>query len=190
MHNNVHGKEVNMRTTIHKVIWVWNFDKEEKWLNEMAAKGLCLVSVGLCRYDFEECNPGEYQIRMQLLENLPSNPESRKYMEFLESTNVEHIGSVLRWVYLRKKTTDGDFELFSDNESRVRYLTQVIRFISVIAFLSLYIGAYNIFLAITLNNMINYIGFVNIAIAVFAAFGILRLRKKRNNLKREGQLFE
>ena len=190
MRSNVHRNEVNMRTTIHKVIWAWNFDKEEKWLNEMAAKGLCLVSVGLFRYDFEDCEPGEYQIRMQLLENLPSNPESRKYMEFLESTNIEHIGSVLRWAYFRKKAADGEFELFSDNESRVKYLTQVIRFIALITFLSLYIGAYNVFLAIVHNNVINYIGFVNITIAVFAAFGILRLRKKRDILKKEGQLFE
>ena len=179
-----------MRTTIHKVIWAWNFDKEENWLNEMAAKGLCLVSVGLFRYDFEECNPGEYQIRLQLLENLPSHPEGRKYMEFLESTNIEHIGSIFRWAYFRKKTSDGDFELFSDNESRVKYLTRVIRIIALIAFLSLYIGAYNIFLAIVYNNVINYIGFANIAIAVFAAFGIIRLRKKRGKLKREGQVFE
>ena len=190
MRNNVRRNEVNMRTTIHKVFWAWNFDKEEKWLNEMAAKGLCLVSVGLFRYDFKECEPGEYQIRMQLLENSPSNPESQKYMEFLESTNMEHIGSVLRWVYFRKKTVDGDFELFSDNESRVKYLTRVIRFIALISFLSLYIGAYNIFLAIIYNNVINYIGFVNIAISLFAAFGIFKLMKKRNNLKREGQVFE
>ncbi len=27
---------------------VWDFDKEEKWLNEMAAKGLALTSVGFC----------------------------------------------------------------------------------------------------------------------------------------------
>ena len=53
-----------------QIFWAWNFDKEEKWLNEMAAKGLCLISVGLFRYDFEDCEPGEYQIRMQLLKNV------------------------------------------------------------------------------------------------------------------------
>ena len=179
-----------MRTTIHKVIWAWNFDKEEKWLNEMAAKGLCLISVGLFRYDFEDCEPGEYQIRMQMLENLPSNPESRKYMEFLESTNIEHVGSVLRWAYFRKKAADGEFELFSDNESRVKYFTQIIRFIALLAFLNLYIGAYNTFLAIMHNNAINYIGFVNIAISLFALFGVLKLRKKRAILKKESQVFE
>ncbi len=38
-----------MRKVIHKGFFVWNFDKEERWLNEMAAKGLALISVGFCR---------------------------------------------------------------------------------------------------------------------------------------------
>lgn len=33
-----------MRQTIHKLFWVWEFDKEEKWLNEMAARGFALVN--------------------------------------------------------------------------------------------------------------------------------------------------
>ena len=179
-----------MRTTIHKVFWAWNFDKEEKWLNEMAAKGLCLISVGLFRYDFEDCEPGEYQIRMQLLKNLPGNPESRKYIEFLESTNIEHIGSIAPWVYFRKKTADGKFELFSDIESRIKHLTLIINTILFLAVLNLLSGIYNISLAIAFHNTFNYIGLVNIAIAFFIAFGILKLRKKRSTLKKESQLFE
>ena len=112
MRSNVHRNEVNMRTTIHKAIWIWNFDKEEKWLNEMAAKGFCLVSVGLFRYEFEDCEPGEYQICMQMLENHPNHPESRKYMEFLEETNVEHVGSVLRWAYFRKRQSTENLNFF------------------------------------------------------------------------------
>ena len=52
-----------MRKIIHKLFWVRQFDKEENWLNEMAAKGLALVGVGFCRYEFEECTPGEYNVR-------------------------------------------------------------------------------------------------------------------------------
>ena len=48
-----------MRQTIHKLFWVWDFDKEEKWLNEMAAKGLSLVSVGFCKYEFSDRVPGD-----------------------------------------------------------------------------------------------------------------------------------
>ena len=33
-----------MRTTIRKWFWAWEYDKEEKWLEEMAAKGQALVS--------------------------------------------------------------------------------------------------------------------------------------------------
>ena len=108
-----------MRRIIHKWFWVWNFDKEEQWLNEMAAKGLCLVSTGFCKYEFEDCLPGEYQIRMQLLDKLPHHPESQKYIEFLEDTGAEQVGSFTRWVFFRKKASLGDFNLFSDNASRV-----------------------------------------------------------------------
>ena len=38
-----------MRHTVYKLLWAWEYDKEEKWLNEMAAKGMALVSVGLCK---------------------------------------------------------------------------------------------------------------------------------------------
>lgn len=75
-----------MRKSIHKLFWVWDFDKEEKWLNEMAAKGLCLISVGFCKYEFEDCRPGEYSVRTERLEHHPDHPESVRYMSFLEET--------------------------------------------------------------------------------------------------------
>ena len=86
-----------MRRTIRKLFWVWDFDQEEKWLNEMAAKGLRLVAVGFCRYVFEEGRPGEYHIRLELLENWPTSPEGARYIRFVEETGAEYIGSVMRW---------------------------------------------------------------------------------------------
>jgi hypothetical protein len=52
------------RKTINKVFFVWDFEKEERWLNEMAMNGWALCYVGLCRYTFEKCEPGEYTIRL------------------------------------------------------------------------------------------------------------------------------
>ncbi len=181
-----------MRKTIHKAFLVWNFDKEEKWLNEMAAKGLCLVSVGFCRYEFEDCEPGEYKICLQLLENLPGYPESQKYIEFLESTGAEHIGSCMRWVYFRKKTASGEFELFSDNASRVKYLSLVINFIAVLTIANLLAGISNVFLIGMGMEVtpINYLGFVNIALGIWGTLGNIRLIKKRKKLKQDGQLYE
>jgi len=179
-----------MRKTIHKLFFVWEFDKEEKWLNEMAAKGLCLVSVGFCKYEFEDCIPGEYRICLQLLEKSPRNPEMQKYIEFLEQTGAEHIGSFTRWVYFRKKSSDGDFELFSDNTSRVKYLATIFSFTALIVGMNLYIGLYNLSLVFFLNSSFNYIGLLNLAIGLIGLPGTIKLWKKRNRMKKDSQLFE
>lgn len=71
-----------MRTVIHKWFWAWDFDKEEKWLNEMAAKGLALNSVGFCKYGFDECLPGEYNVRLELLDNMPGTPKAGSIFAF------------------------------------------------------------------------------------------------------------
>ena len=179
-----------MRRTIRKLFFVWDFDKEEKWLNEMAAKGLCLVSVGFCKYEFEDCIPGENRICLQLLDKLPKHPEMQKYIEFMEQTGAEHIGSFTRWVYFRRKASDGDFELFSDNTSRIKYLGSILSFIALIVGLNLYIGLYNLFVVFFLNSPFNYIGLLNLAIGLFGLPGTIKLWKKRSRMKQEAQLFE
>lgn len=179
-----------MRTIIHKCFFVWNFDAEEKWLNEMAAKGLCLVSVGFCKYEFKDCVPGEYRICLQLLDKMPKHPESQKYIEFMEETGAEHVGSFTRWVYFRKKASEGSFELFSDHASRFKYLTGIVSFIALIVGLNLYIGLYNLFLVFFLDSPFNYIGLLNLAIALFGIPGTIKLWRKRSRMKQEAQLFE
>ena len=69
-----------MRKVIKKFFWAWEYEKEEKWLNEMAAKGLALVDYSIFRYSFEPCEPGEYTFKIQLLEHNPNHPESEQYI--------------------------------------------------------------------------------------------------------------
>ena len=179
-----------MRRTIRKFFFVWDFDKEEKWLNEMAAKGLALVSTGFCKYEFEDSLPGEYKVCLQLLDKMPSHPESQKYIAFMEETGAEHVGSFTRWVFFRKKASEGDFQLFSDNESKVKYLTSMLSFVALIVGLNLYIGLYNLFVVFFLHSAFNYIGLLNFAIALVGIPGVIKLWKKRNRMKKESQLFE
>ena len=179
-----------MRTVIHKLFWAWDFDKEEAWLNEMAARGLAMVSYGFCRYEFEPCQPGEYSIRIQLLDELPAHPESGAYLKFLEETGAEQVGSWLRWVYLRKKTSDGPFELFSDNKSKVRHLTGIITLISVITAINFAAGGYNIFLYFLYRIPAALLGCVNLALAAFFTVGLVRLFRKRKALQTDARLFD
>ena len=179
-----------MRKTIRKWFWVWEFDKEEQWLNEMAAKGLALVSVGFCRYDFEDCIPGEYQVRLELLENHLQHEESRKYIQFIESTGAEQVGNYFRWVYFRKRTADGPFDLYSDLESRIRHLKRIIALVLPISGANLCIGFSNVGNAMRTGIGIANVGYLNLVIGILGCFGAWKLSKKRKRLEEEAQIFE
>lgn len=179
-----------MRKVVHKWFWMWNFDKEEKWLNEMAAKGLALASVGFFRYEFEDCVPGEYKICSEFLGNKAGRAENEKYIGFLEETGAEHVGTFSNWVYFRKKTSEESFQLFSDYSSRIQYLTRIIRFIAMLGGLNLYIGCFNLFLFFYHNLYGNLIGTINLLIGAICMIGMMRLVRKRKKLKAEQQIFE
>jgi hypothetical protein len=180
-----------MRKTIRKLFFIWDFDKEEKWLNEMAAKGLALVGTGFCKYEFEDCVPGEYRVCLQLLEKSPRNPEMQKYLAFLEQTGAEHVGSFTRWVYFRKKTADGDFELHGDNATRIKHLGGIIRLLKPLMAVNVGCGMYNLCIGIGLNSVVNVVcaGF-SAALAVLLYRGLVKLDEKKKRLEKDAQLFE
>lgn len=182
-----------MKKVIRKIFFSWEFEKEEAWLNNLAAKGLALISVGPFKYEFDQCLPGEYTIRLELLENIPIHAESQQYISFLEETGAEYIGGILRWAYFRKKTADGTFALYSDINSRIKHYSNVIIFLTFISIFNLYIGCYNLILFyLRLNSFsnINVLGILNIAFGLACGFGCLRINKKRRRLKQEKQIYE
>lgn len=179
-----------MRKVIRKWFWIWDFDKEEKWLNEMAARGLALCAVGYCRYEFEECRPGEYGVRLELLKNKPSHPESEQYIRFIEDTGAEQVGSYLSWVYFRKKTAEGAFDLHSDLDSRIRHLTGIQNLVLALALINLIPGIYNAWLWICWNSPVSSVGLLNFAVMFLGLFGWFRLNRKRQRLLKERQIFE
>jgi hypothetical protein len=179
-----------MRTTVKKLFWIWQFEEEEKWLNEMAAKGLALISVGFCRYDFEECTPGEYKIGLQLLEHAPSHPESAKYIGFVEETGAEHVGSFKNWVYFRKRASEGAFELISDKESRVKQLSSIIRLLWILFAVNTFVAVYNLSLVFIWDSPANAVGMFNAALSVLLLLGALKIGKKRKKLREEQKIFE
>ena len=53
-----------MRKIVRKWVWVWEFEKEERWLDEMSNQGWALDKVGFAHYEFVQCEPGEYTTRL------------------------------------------------------------------------------------------------------------------------------
>ena len=71
------------KKTVFKVFFVWDFEKEEQWLNTMAQSGWVLDKIGFCTYRFVPCAPGEYTIRMEM------HQKDENYLRFLEEAQVE-----------------------------------------------------------------------------------------------------
>ena len=115
-----------MEKTIRKWFMVWDFEKEEEWLNEMALSGWVLDGVGFCSYHFSRCEPGEYTVRLEM------HPQDEPYLQFMRDTGAEYVGRMLQWIYFRKKTTEGSFDLFSDIDSRIAHLNKIGRMLSLV----------------------------------------------------------
>ncbi len=180
-----------MKKTIHKWFWLWEFEKEEKWLSSMAEKGLVLDSVGFCTYHFKECVPGEYSFKLEFLDNLPSTPEGSQYIEFIEETGAEYIGSYFRWVYFRKKTDKGSFDLFSDSASRIKHLNRILTSLAIL-------GAANLFntlnmLNLLLSNNVNHgliLPILSGVVTILIGFGIVKILAIKNKIIKASALFE
>ena len=87
------------RMTIRRWYWVWEFEKEEDWLQEMAMSGWVLDKVGYATYHFVRCEPGEYNVRLEL------HAVDDAYVSVMEETGAEYLGRMMMWVYFRKKTS-------------------------------------------------------------------------------------
>ena len=183
-----------MRKNLRNLFWVWEFEKEEKWLAHMAAQGLALVAVGYCRYEFEPCTPGEYAVRLELLEHAPTHPESQQYISFMEETGVEYIGHMMRWAYFRKKTADGPFDLFSDIASRIRHLKRIVSLLIPLMLANTCAGLYNVTIYQTVardfTNINFYAALVSLICSLLMCYGIFRIVHARAKLEKEQQIFE
>ena len=111
-------------TTVRKLYW--NFEKEERWLNEMAANGQALRHYSWGTYRFETSRPAEWTYRIELLPDVASKPASQEYLAFMADTGAQAVAIYQRWVYFRKPSVDGTFEVFSDLDSRIAHYKRVL----------------------------------------------------------------
>ena len=166
------------RKTIRKWFGVWEFEKEEAWLNEMASNGWVLDSVSYCTYNFVRCEPGEYTVRTEM------HPYDDSYVQFMEETGAEYVGRMMLWIYFRKKTEDGVFDLYSDIDSKIGHLDRIGKMLTAVGGANLIIGVVN-----SLNPEIR-LGWINILCATLLMYGLGRIHGKKEALERERELHE
>ena len=161
---------------VTKWYWVWDYEKEELWLNAMAQEGWALQRVGFATYFFEKTEPGEYIVRLEC------RKKDEGYVSFVTDMGAEYIGRIAMWVYFRRKSELGEFELNSDLDSRIDQLTKIGRML-------LGVGVGNLLIGLS-NLRYNGIGVINLICAGFLAYAYGRIRGKKDELQRERQLHE
>ena len=161
-----------------------DYEKEEKWLNEMSAKGLAMTDYVLCRYTFEDCAPGEYVYRIELLDNLPSSAESQKYLDFMAENGVENVASWVRWVYFRRKADRGPFDIYSDIDSRIKHYKRIMTLWLPAMFVELICAI----IELLANNLVLSAVLFVIFVVIFVHWNAVRKNVKK--LRTEKQLRE
>lgn len=108
----------------------WDYEKEERWLNEMASRGWHFTGHRLGGYRFEQGEPGTWIYRIELLPAEPRSAASQEYLSLLLDTGAEAVTTRVRWVYLRRPAAMESFELFSDLESRIGHYRRVLKLLT------------------------------------------------------------
>lgn len=184
------------------VVWkaFWDYEKEEIWLNEMSAKGMAMTAYSWRRYVFEEAQPNEYTYRIEMLEQKPTHPESVAYIKFLEESGVECVATYSNWIYLRKKASEGPFDIYTDIDSRIRHYKRIFTTWNTLMFVEFTAGVTNLLIGIVNLNIGQKLGnftYVNLTFGVcLLSLGLLfyrlglPLRKKIKKLEQEKTIRE
>ncbi|HZX27188.1 MAG TPA: DUF2812 domain-containing protein [Telluria sp.] len=108
-----------------KLHWVWEDDKEERWLEAQARQGLHLVhATPLCFYTFRRGAAQEMAYRLDYNRQARRDPS---YRRLFEDAGWEHAESCMGWEYWRKPVQAGaQAEIFSDNASKLEKYKRVL----------------------------------------------------------------
>lgn len=176
--------------TVHKLYW--DFEKEERWLNNQAAQGDNLIRYRWGTYTFEKGVPGEWIYRIELLPESVRKPSSLRYLEFMREAGVQTVDTYLSWVYFRKPAADGPFELYSDMDSRIAHYTRVLTLYGSLtaALTATTVSGLHGVTSNGLNFFTAPLFAVQIAILVASAAYALRVAARVRSLKAQKQLFE
>lgn len=183
-----------MKYVVRKAFF--NYEKEEKYLNEMAAKGMALTDYSWCRYVFNDCQRGEYIYRIELLDHYANHPESIAYIKFMEETGVECVATYNRWAYFRRKAVDGPFDIYTDIKSKIRHYKKINVLWKTLAAIEFSAGIVNIVTAAIAwvrggdGSMNLGIGLPLLALGFVFVFAALPSGRKIKNLKKEQAIRE
>lgn len=183
-----------MKKIVRKIYF--DYEKEEKFLNQMSENGWGLTNYSWGKYEFEETQKGEYIYRLELLEFPIDDPNSEEYIEFMKDLGAEVVATYNQWVYFRRKATEGEFNLYSDIDSRIKHYSRVQTLFLIVMGVNFFMGIYNLYIGQTLTkpsyfDINSYIAILSLSIGTLILIFIsIPLWKKIKYLENEKNIRE
>ena len=169
-----------------------DFEKEEKWVNEMGAQGWHLQKFSFGRFTFTKGEPGTFIYRNEFISGMSSN-EKKDYFEFLKDNGISIINELGGWVYMKKAAADGPFEIYTDTKSKIAYYKRMLNIFALLFIINAWMGIANISILgdKTSFEFVNQsVGIFNIAAALLIAYPIIKIIKCKRLLEKDLQFFE
>lgn len=106
------------KIVVRRFFFSFNYDVEEKWLNQMMMAGWKLCKVAFFNYEFEACVPESQKIVIET-----QNPDE-EHLAKLEAKGVEMVAAYHSWHYYAKAADHHYFDKYREQEeasSRLLY---------------------------------------------------------------------
>ncbi|WJP97306.1 DUF2812 domain-containing protein [Macrococcus bovicus] len=174
-----------MTKVVRKWFLVHNYQKEEDWLNEMAAQGYRLKKVALGKYMFEETTKDE-TVRMVFMDQ-----NKEEFIEFMEDMDIEHVDTLSNWGYFRKENMSEEpkFEMFSDNESRIKHLSNILKMLLMFLAMNLFSAYSNLAIGEQVPNTWSVVvGILSLCVSFFVALVAYKMYMNIKALKENNRI--
>ena len=142
-------------------------DKETQWLNEMSQKGWAMTGFFAGFYRFEPCEKGKYTYQIDFGNEFLS--VSDDYREFMSDSDIEIIQSWGFWVFLRKLSSEGGFQLYTDVDSQIEHYKKIRNMFKAVTVIELICLFIELFSASMTNSPLLW-SFVFLILAIIIAF--------------------
>ncbi len=182
-----------MSEIIKKKFREWEFEEEEKWINEKIQEGLLLKKVQGNNYIFEKCEPKEYQIKLEVINVNFWNRENQKYIKSIREKGGELIESNGRFfttcrMYIKNKIGVEDIKLYYNSEFKIkqRNITLFTQFVTILIWFSI---GMNLDIFVDFNENPKQVGNIiflvlYIGMVVYLATDVIKVMIVKNKFKK------
>jgi hypothetical protein len=105
--------------TVFKAIFAWEDEKEEKWLEQMAAEGWMLISVAPYVYKFQRSEPEKVVFRLDYKNTL--DKDYQEYLTIYKDAGWEIFATFANWHYFKIKPENNEVpEIFNSGKVKAQ----------------------------------------------------------------------